>query len=104
MPRREFNKEVRKAAWARCAGLCEGCGAALTLGKYDFDHIIADSIGGRPDLDNCAVLCRPCHLEKTTKLDTPRAAKTERMRLKNLGLWPKGQTIQSRGFQRRREA
>jgi 5-methylcytosine-specific restriction enzyme A len=103
MSRREFSKKVRIAAWERCKGFCEGegCGAKLFPGKFQFDHIIADSIGGRPELDNCEVLCTACHGEKTAKIDTPRAAKTERMRLKHLGLYPKGQKIPSRPFQRR---
>lgn len=99
MSRTEFSKKVRGEAFLRAAGHCEMCGARLTHGKFQFDHIVADSIGGTATLDNCQVLCSPCHGSKSAKIDTPRAAKTKRQYLKHNRLWPKSpHRIQSRGF------
>lgn len=89
MARREFSDKVRKQAWARAAMCCEAVGPDYGLepgercngtlsGGHDFDHIIPDSIGGEPTLENCAVVCKLCHGIKTRTLDTPRAAKTKR--------------------------
>jgi len=99
MSRREFSKAVMREAFARCGGKCEGCGNHLYAGKYQYDHIIADSIGGEPVLSNCAVLCSGCHAEKTTKLDTPRAAKTKRQRDRHLGIRTPSRMPGSRGSQ-----
>ena len=77
--RREFTRKTKAAAFLRAEGRCEHinhgsrCDAKLHAGNCAFDHIIADSIGGDPTLDNCAVLCRAHHLLKTRTLDTPRA-------------------------------
>jgi 5-methylcytosine-specific restriction protein A len=89
--RREFPRKVMAAAFERAAGRCENCAAWLTVGKFHYDHIIADSIGGEPTLSNCAVLCHPCHGAKTAQIDTPRAAKTKRQRDRHIGASrPKG--------------
>lgn len=91
MARREFPRSVKVAAFQRADGHCEGCSAFLYAGKYHYDHIIADSIGGEPTLDNCAVLCTACHGAKTAKIDTPRAAKTKRQQAAFIGASrPKG--------------
>jgi len=89
MSRREFPKAVKAAAFDRAAGHCEQCTAFLYTGRFAYDHIIADSIGGEPTLDNCAVLCSACHGVKTAKLDTPRAAKTKRQRDRHIGARPR---------------
>jgi hypothetical protein len=45
--RREFSKQVKRDAFVRAAGLCEGanCGAKLMPGKFHYDHDIADGLG-----------------------------------------------------------
>jgi len=71
--RREFSKQVRRDAFARAAGLCEGkpyrerCCVKLTIGKFHYDHDIPDGLGGEPTLDNCVVLCIACHKDKTSR-------------------------------------
>lgn len=81
MSRREFPKTVKRDAFVRAAGRCErnDCGARLTLGKFHYDHVIPDAMGGEPTIENCAVLCTPCHNEKTRKRDVPTIAKTKRI-------------------------
>ncbi|MBV2144199.1 HNH endonuclease [Falsochrobactrum sp. TDYN1] len=97
MARREFSKEVKRAALKRSGMKCEAvgkmygfkpgqrCGVSLSVG-IQYDHIIADSIGGEPTLDNCAAVCMSCHGYKTRTVDTPRAAKTKRMSDKAKGI------------------
>lgn len=87
--RREFSKAVKLAAWERCGGFCEGCGAKLFPGRFQYDHDTPDAMGGEPTLDNCKVLCSggraTCHGLKTAEVDAPRIAKTNRQRAKHLG-------------------
>lgn len=77
--RREFSKQVRREARQRANGHCEGagCGCVLTVGKFDYDHIIPDWMGGEPILTNCQILCDPCHKEKTRQ-DAADRAKAQR--------------------------
>lgn len=91
MTRREFPARVKLAAWERAQGKCEhpDCGKKLYPGDIHYDHVIADSIGGEPTLDNCQVLCRAHHAIKTNALDTPRAAKTVRQKIGHIGAKPK---------------
>lgn len=86
--RREFPKQVKRDAFLRANGKCEGrnCGARLTLGKYHYDHEIPDALGGEPVLENCKVLCVACHRVKTSHSDVPAIAKTKRIRDSHLGI------------------
>lgn len=86
--RREFSKQVKRDAFARANGFCEGvgCDAKLSAGKFHYDHDIADALGGEPELWNCKVLCVACHAEKTGKHDAPRIAKTKRIRDRQQGI------------------
>lgn len=111
MARREFSKEVKRAALKRSGMKCDAvgemygfnpgqrCGVNLNVG-VQYDHIIADSIGGEPTLDNCAAVCMSCHGYKTRTIDTPRAAKTKRMSDKANGIVRAKGTIKSAGFQK----
>lgn len=106
MPRREFPKAVKREALKRADGRCEGvlsetgerCPCFLTLGKYHFDHVVADQLGGRPELANCAVLCVPCHAEKTSR-DAALIARAKRRADAHAGItgrkhyWPKGRSL-----------
>ena len=66
--RMNFPGKVREAALERAQARCEPvdtegnrCPCALHSGHYEFAHIVADRMGGRPTLDSCAVWCTPCH-------------------------------------------
>lgn len=83
MNRREFPPKVKVAAFERAKGRCEKCTARLVVGKFAYDHVIADALGGEPTLENCAVLCGSCHGEKTPG-DTTLAAKVKRIRAKQV--------------------
>jgi 5-methylcytosine-specific restriction protein A len=88
MSRREFSKAVKREAFTRANGVCEGkdCGAKLTLGKYHYDHRIPDALGGEPELWNCEVLCIACHSVKTRTTDVPAIAKTKRIQDRQKGI------------------
>ena len=86
MSRREFSKAVKRDAFMRAKGACEMCGARLTVGKYAYDHIVADGLGGEPTLDNCCVACVVCHSEKSAKNDVPRIAKVKRIQDRERGI------------------
>lgn len=113
--RSEFTKPTKRAALERSGMLCEAvgadygldekkrCNAPLSYG-LDFDHVIADSIGGDNSLENCAAVCRTCHKFKTARIDTPRAAKTKRISDKHMGIRSRpvgNHRLQSRPFQKR---
>lgn len=97
--RREFPKQVKRDALKRAAKCCEGCGFPFGM-KFHFDHVIADGLGGEPTLENCAVLCHPCHDEKTRKHDVPLIAKVKRISDKHSGIRTTRQKIQSAGFRK----
>lgn len=82
--RREFPAKVKVAAYERSKGHCEKCGVRLSVGKFAYDHVLADAIGGEPTLENCEVLCVPCHSGKTVS-DVGRIAKAKRQRAVHVG-------------------
>lgn len=67
--RREFPKAVKLAAFQRCGGICEcGCGVKIIAGDGpEYDHILEDTLGGEPTLENCRVLRKRCHGRKTSE-------------------------------------
>jgi 5-methylcytosine-specific restriction protein A len=86
MTRREFPAKVRLAAFQRADGHCEDCRVRLSPGRFAYDHIVPDALGGEPTLDNCMVLCRACHGAKTAKADVPRIAKAKRVERDRAGI------------------
>lgn len=83
--RKEFTPKTKAAALARAGGFCEcGCGEPLSH-PVEYDHIVEAFFGGGNDLDNCAVLNRACHLEKT-KERMKAVSKTRRLEKKRLGI------------------
>lgn len=71
MGRRNFSKDTQRQALARAAGRCEAdlpsgerCPCALQPGRYVFDHVIPDRIGGEATLVNCQVICKACDQAK----------------------------------------
>lgn len=96
MPRHEFPRKVKSAAWDRCKGRCEKCTAKLFPGKFAYDHIVPDQLGGEPVLSNCQVLCDACHFDKTGKQDVPAIRKSDRQRDKFSGAFKR----KSKGFRK----
>ena len=98
MSRREFSKKVKIAAYIRADGHCESCGADLRVRMVHYDHDLADDLGGEPVLENCKVLCVPCHKEKTRKNDTPKIAKGRRIRERAMSIRKPRRITQWRKF------
>lgn len=83
MSRREFPVAVRKAAWARCEGRCEGCGAEFSAANPpEYDHRVEDTLGGEPVLENCEVLGHRCCHKAKTIARAPVLAKVARIKRK----------------------
>lgn len=86
MSRREFSNRTRLQAWERSGGKCEECGIKLHVGdRREYDHRIPCALGGDNTLDNCVVLCGPCHKRKTASDDAPTIAKAKRVSAKHSG-------------------
>lgn len=96
MSRREFSPVTKREALKRAGTFCEAvgrmygledgqrCNAPLGYG-VEFDHVILEANSHDNSLGNCAAVCPKCHRWKSSKHDTPLAAKTVRQRDK-LGL------------------
>jgi 5-methylcytosine-specific restriction endonuclease McrA len=85
MSRREFPAKIKVAAFERSGGHCERCTAPLRVGRFAYDHVLPDALGGEPTLINCEVLCASCHGAKTFSGDVPRIAKMKRQRASHIG-------------------
>ena len=84
MSRHEFSVKTKLAAWERCRGHCELCGFKI-IGRAEYDHVIANALGGEPTLSNCECLCSKCHGLKTFGGDIPRIAKAKRQQRSHTG-------------------
>ena len=86
MTRRNFTKFVKvsviKRATRNGVVYCEDCG--LPCRKFQIDHVIADSHGGKPTIENASLICAACYGVKNPK-DTTIAAKIKRQESKHLG-------------------
>ncbi|NEU15066.1 HNH endonuclease [Methylobacterium sp. BTF04] len=100
MARKEFSKKTKRDAFMRAAGHCEGagCGVKLTLGKFAYDHVNPDGLTGEPTLENCMVLCDPCHKAKTRQ-DVADIAKAKRREDAHRSI-RRPATLQGQGFRR----
>jgi 5-methylcytosine-specific restriction enzyme A len=100
MPRREFPRAVKAAVIKRATRegvtFCEKCGALAK--RWQVDHVIPDSHGGEPVLENAMLICEPCYSEKNPK-DTTIAAKLKRVEAKHIGASKPQGKLQSRGFE-----
>ena len=83
--RREFSPKTKRMAFERSKGMCEGCGITLERKRPEYDHRDADYFSKDNSLENCAVLCQPCHRAKTNR-DIKIIAKTKRIRDREAGI------------------
>lgn len=92
--RQEFKKPVKVAAWKRANGHCEKCTAKLYPGKYEYHHDKECTFGGDNSLENCVVLCVPCH-DLITGARAKDVAKSNAVRNKHAGIKrkPKGRPL-----------
>jgi hypothetical protein len=73
---RHFPAAVKRAAWKRCNGHCEGCTAPIAAGGFEYDHDICWELSRNSSLENCRVLCLACHRLKTAGEDLPAIVRT----------------------------
>ena len=71
------NKRLRFYVFKRDHGICARC--SIFDPKWEADHVLPLSLGGRDALDNLETLCRRHHSEKTVA-ETPARAKADRLR------------------------
>jgi 5-methylcytosine-specific restriction protein A len=84
MSRLEFSRKTKAARYLHAKGMCEGCGIKLTKTPH-YDHDVPTGwMGGDASLENCRVLCQPCHTAKTSA-EAPIKAKGDRIRDKAIG-------------------
>jgi 5-methylcytosine-specific restriction endonuclease McrA len=100
MRRKEFTGKIRAAAFLRCGGKCENCKAQLKLGEGEYDHIIPYALSEDSSIENCQVLCVPCHrgVGAKTAQDQKTISKAKRNNQKHLGITRPKQTIKSAPF------
>lgn len=108
----EFSAAVKREAWARCGGRCEGCGRPLEGVRHVYDHKWPLRLGGDASLENAQVLCDEpfngdisCNERKTAGLDLPGIAAAKRYAKNRLPLdigrpEKKPGKIKSPGFQK----
>ncbi|MCF7645990.1 HNH endonuclease [Bacillus subtilis] len=82
--RMEFSRKIKALIIARANGKCEKCSAMLKTGEGEVDHILPCALGGEATVANGRLLCRVCHVEKTTD-DIRRVRKSDRQRDKASG-------------------
>jgi 5-methylcytosine-specific restriction enzyme A len=103
--RDEFTKATKRDAHTRSKGHCEAvwdgvrCNAPFADRTPHYHHIIEAYLGGRATLDNCMVVCIPCH-KLITKKRAPVLEKVERILEKKAGITRMKQKIPNRGFQK----
>jgi superfamily II DNA or RNA helicase len=76
-PRRFFSNQEARRLYLRTGGKCARCGKPLDSGKFEADHIIPHSKGGRTMIVNGQALCRDCNQEKGASMIDPQAYKPD---------------------------
>ncbi len=56
-----FSKTTKDAARLRQDGNCAVCGEDLDWQEEFAHHVHPNALGGPDNVDNCVILCRPCH-------------------------------------------
>lgn len=88
MTRRRLTNKQRLELFEAHKGRCHLCGHKITVGdKWSIDHRIPLALGGPDEGANLAPVHDRCHAVKTTSLDVPAIAKSERVRQKHSGAW-----------------
>lgn len=62
---RSFTPKDIQTMYQKQNGICNICKEHFELAHMDADHIIAWSKGGKTDLKNGQMLCRPCNMQKS---------------------------------------
>ena len=105
--RKSFSKKDRARLFGLYAGQCYLCNGAIdgTREAYEIEHVIPWALTQDDSDDNLRLAHVKCHKAKTHGPERAMLNKTERMRLKANGHWPKSKaSIPSRPFPQPRRA
>lgn len=103
-----FTKAQRRRCWEDYGGECNGCNRSVGS-RFEVDHIVRWSWGGKHEPANWQLLCIPCHAEKTGE-EAPQHAKARRNERRevegpqpgqiaaHVNPWPPTRKMQSRPF------
>lgn len=91
MPRAEFSKATKAAAFLRANGRCEcGCGTKIMSGDtVQYDHAVPAALGGDNSLENCRCILAKHHADKThgkSIASNSEIARATRLAEKRMGL------------------
>ena len=64
---RAFSDNMKQKAYEKQAGICVRCNDKFTLEDMEADHITPWSEDGKTIEDNCQMLCKKCHKEKSAQ-------------------------------------
>ena len=64
---RAFDKKIKRRKYEEQDGVCAGCGESFTMEEMEADHIDPWSEGGKTEIENCQMLCKPCNRRKSSK-------------------------------------
>ena len=71
---RGFTPEQRRLLWSSSTDKkCKECGVKLSWGNFSIDHVDPHSRGGKAELNNAALVCRPCNSAKGNRIKPKRA-------------------------------
>lgn len=62
---RAFSEGQKRTVLTQQGGKCKMCDKEISLDEAEGDHIDPWSEGGKTELDNCQVLCKPCNRRKS---------------------------------------
>ena len=86
--RRHFTRKVMSARFAYARECCEGCGAPVRQGHFDYHHEPPWEIARDSRFEACRLLCDLCHEGVTSSRDIPWIAKSDRQRDKHRAAMP----------------
>lgn len=93
--RKEFSAKTKDQAAVRANGVCEYCHMPFR-GRPEYHHILEATLGGKPTLANCMVVCKvPCHQELSAN-GIKGIRKADRQRRAQFGAYRTKRTIASR--------
>ena len=64
---RAFTPSQKRTVYTRQAGICPHCGTHHKFEDMEGDHITPWKDGGKTDIDNLQMLCKPCNRKKSSK-------------------------------------
>ena len=64
---RAFSNSMKQKAYEKQSGICVRCNNEFTFEEMEGDHITPWSEDGKTNEDNCQMLCKKCHQEKSAR-------------------------------------